>query len=607
MKQETRPVFPGRLASTVAAFRVPCSLQAALFVAMAGVAGAQAVQAAPAAPEQAPNRVMLMPRAGLPEAELARMLKPHGGSLRKVGQSSLYIVELPAQASAQAVAAQLAHHPHLKFAEADRAVPADLASNDPYMGSAWHLVKIGAPAAWDSSQGNGITVAVLDTGVDGSHPDLAARMVAGWNFYDNNSNSADVYGHGTKVAGAVAATTNNALGVAGVAGQARIMPLRISNASGTGYWSMVAQGLIWAADRGARLANVSYEVAGSSSVLNAAQYMKGKGGLVFVSAGNTGAAAATAPSTALIPVGATDANDARASFSTYGNFVALAAPGVSVYTTTNGGGYGAVSGTSFSSPVAAGVAALMMAARPALTGAQVESLLYKSALDLGTAGRDPYFGWGRVNAPAAVQAALTAATADTQPPTAAIAAPLAGATVSGLVAVNVNAADNVGVTRVELRVNGNTVAVDTAAPFGFIWDSAGTANGGATLSVAAFDAAGNSVVSSGVGVYVSNASATALAAAAADTTAPALSIVSPVAGDVAGTVAVGTEASDDSGAAGIRQSLYIDGELKASGPGANLAFSWNTRKSTAGLHVLTVVASDAAGNQVSRSVQVRTN
>jgi subtilisin family serine protease len=153
----------------------------------------------------------------------------------------------------------------------------------------------------------------------------------------------------------------------------------------------------------------------------------------------------------MIPVSATDGNDALASWSTYGGFVALSAPGVSIYTTTSGGGYGAVNGTSFASPVAAGVAALIMSERPALTSAQVEGLMFSTAVDLGTPGRDPYFGYGRVNAQAAVQAAASyAAATDTSAPTVAIASPFGGSTVSGVAKVDVSASDNVGVARVEL-------------------------------------------------------------------------------------------------------------------------------------------------------------
>src|SRR6185369_1486867 len=151
-----------------------------------------------------------------------------------------------------------------------------------------------------------------------------------------------------------------------------------------------------------------------------------------------------------------------------------------------GGGYSTAWGTSFSSPIVAATVALMMSANPKLSSTQIESLLYSTATDLGAPGRDIYYGYGRVNAAAAVQAALGATTTvDTQPPTASISAPGSSVTVSGLVPVSVSANDNVGVTKVELRVNGWAVATDTMAPYGFSWDSTTVANGMATLSAVA--------------------------------------------------------------------------------------------------------------------------
>jgi hypothetical protein len=553
----------------------------------------------------AKGRILVMPRAGLPEKELAKILGEHGGKGRKIGQSDLYIVDLPGNASEKAVAARLAHHPAFKFAEIDQEVEPALIPNDPYYGSAWHLPKIGAPSAWDSSLGSGVTIAILDSGVDSAHPDLATELVPGWNFYENNSNTSDVYGHGTKVAGAAAAAGNNALGVASVAARAKIMPIRVSGSNGYATWSAISQGLIYAADRGVRVANASFlGLTDSSSTRSAAQYMKNKGGLVIVSGGNTGVQQNYAATTSMIPVSATDGNDVRTSWSSYGNYIALAAPGAGIWSTTKGGGYGAVSGTSFSSPVTAGVVALMMAAKPTLSNIQIESLLYSTAVDLGTPGRDPYYGHGRVNAARAVQAAAgTALVADAQAPTVSITSPAGGSTVTGLVGVNVAASDNVGVARVELRVNNTTVAVDTTAPFAFTWDSRGVANGMASLVAYAFDAAGNSKASTAVSVNVANGTTTVTR----DTTAPQVKIVNPVASNVSGSnVAISVNASDDSGAAGITQMLYIDGALKATGKGSTLGYSWNTRPNNvrAGAHTIWVVARDAVGNTASASVNV---
>ena len=163
------------------------------------------------------------------------------------------------------------------------------------------------------------------------------------------------------------------------------------------------------------------------------------------------------------------------------------------------------------------------------------------------------------------------------------------------------ATDNIGVARVELRVNSTTVAVDTAAPFAFTWDSAGVSNGMASLVAHAFDAAGNSRASSAVSVNVANG----VPAVPKDTTAPQVKIINPVAGTVSGkNVAISVNASDDSGAAGITQMLYIDGVLKATGKGSTLGYNWNLQPFTAGAHTIQVSAKDAAGNTSSSSVNV---
>jgi subtilisin family serine protease len=562
--------------------------------------------AKPVANDFARGRILVMPRAGLPAQALANILGGVHGKGRKIGQSDLHVVDLPSGASEADAVAQLQKNPHIQFAELDRKIPVNFTPNDPYLGSEWHLSKVNAQAAWDGSQGAGVTIAILDSGVDGTHPDLIPNLVPGYNAYDNNTNTADACGHGTAVAGTAAAATNNGAGVAGVAGQAKIMPVRVAYFD-TGYnecyayYSTVANGLTWAADHGAKIANISYGgVSGSSAIISAAQYLQNKGGLVFVSAGNDGTQSSTAPTSSMIVVSATDQNDNKYSWSTYGNFVSLSAPG-DVWTTSNGGGYQEWMGTSFSSPLVAGVGALVMAANPSLTQASVQSILQSTAVDLGSAGKDIYYGYGRVNAAAAVQAALSSKPAvDTTAPTASIAAPLAGSTVSGVTPVNVNAADNVGVSSVQLSVNGTVVATSTTAPFSFSWDTTGVANGSATLVATAYDAAGNAGASSAVTVNVANASMVVVK----DTTPPTVAIVNPVAGQVSGNVSVNTNASDNNGSAGITQQIYVDGVLKAKGTGATLSYSLNTRKLSIGAHTITAVATDAAGNNSSSSIQV---
>ncbi len=597
------------------ATRASLPLQAHGKFAMAAVALAAAMLPAPGGASAAPpersaagpwakGRVLVMPNPGLSEAELGKIVAPDGGKARKLTASGLYVVELPGNASEKAVAARLARHPHLKFAELDQAVNAAFVPNDPYLGSQWHTTRINAPAAWDLATGAGVTIAVADTGVEATHPDLADRLVAGYNFHDGNTDTSPVTGHGTWVSGAAAATLNNGQGVAGVAGGARIMPLRVTDTTGYGYWSEIASAINYAADSGVRVINLSFEtLLPSSAVMNAAAYMKSKNGLVVIAAGNSGADPGYALNANVIAVSATESNDTLASFSSYGSYVTISAPGRDVYTTGLNGTYTLGYGTSFSAPIVAGTVALMMAANPKLTNAEIEKLLYANVDDLGTAGWDKYFGYGRVNAGAAVAAAAVAvSTTDTQAPTVAIDSPTANASVSGVVPVSVSASDNVGVARVELRVNGSLLATDTAPPYAFSWDSTKVANGMATLQARAYDAAGNAASSTSVAVNVANSSV-----ATTDTTPPSVSLTSPTASTTVnkkGTLSIASTASDNMGASGLKQALYIDNKLMTTVTGGSLSYSWNLNKVSAGAHTITVVATDAAGNSASAGATV---
>lgn len=588
-------------------FRTPVRAIALACAALAGASatvGAQPAGSAATSTSFAAGRILMMPRSGLPESAVNNILRENGaGTAQRVGRTELRIVNVAA-GQERSVLARLARNPHVKFAELDQLVHPNLVTNDPLAGSQWHLPKINAPTAWDRAQGSGVTIAILDSGIDSQHPDFAGRLVAGYNFVDNNNVLTDVKDHGTKVAGSAAAASNNGVGVASVAGVAKIMPLRVSNSDGTAYISTIAKALTWAADNGARVANMSFnQVASSSSILSAADYMKSRGGLSFASAGNSNTDPGYANTSSIIIVSATNSNDAKTSFSNYGDHVHLSAPGEGIYTTTWGQSYASVNGTSFSAPIAAGVAALVMSANPSLTNSQVEKILFSTAVDLGAAGRDIYYGYGRVDAAAAVAAATsTTSTADTTPPTASVAAPLQASTVSALATVDASAVDNVGVTKVELWVGNSLLGTDISAPYSFSWDTTKFANGAYTVVARAYDAAGNRGDSSGVSVNVSNTSTVT-----ADITPPNVAISNPASGSTVGgtTVSISVAASDNAGASGIKQTLAINGKIVASATGAVLSYKWNTRKLASGSYQIDATAQDAAGNRTTSSITVR--
>lgn len=542
------------------------------------------------------GRVLVQPNAGLSATQFEEILKQHGGrSLGRLRNLPVHVVEVPVNAE-DAVARALSRNPNVKFAEKDLLLSPDSTPNDPQFGSEWHLAKVQAPTAWDSSLGNGVIVAVLDSGVDPTHPDLVNKLVPGWNLYDNNADTRDVYGHGTKVAGVIGAETNNAVGVASVAAGASIMPVRVAAVTGSAASSTLASGLTWAADHGAKVANMSFAVAYSATVTSGVQYFRNKGGVAVCAAGNTGAFDATAENAYMITAGATTSTDGIASFSTSGAFVDVSAPGSSILTTTNGGGYASVSGTSFSSPCTAGVVALMMAANPALPPAQLEALLMDTADDLGAPGWDASFGRGRVNAARAVAAAAAAKALDSQAPSVSIASPVGG-TVTGVVPVSATATDNVGVSRVDLYANGTMVGSDTVDPFQMSLDTTKLPEGKSTLVAYAYDAAGNKGISQTVTLTVDNVPDPP------DTTAPAVRILSPANGaKVSGNVTISISASDNVGLSLVQG--YVDGSVQCVSNLTTLKCTWNARKAAPGSHTITARAQDAAGNLGTATIQV---
>ncbi len=337
-----------------------------------------------------------------------------GGSLRVKSPLAQVVSE-------ETLAMKLLASGAVEYAEPDYEVQALVTPNDPSFASQWWLTTVRAPAAWDLTTGtSSVIVAVCDTGVQSTHPDLAANLILpGYNTYLNNTNAEDTQGHGTLVAGCIGAIGNNGLGVAGMAWRIKILPVRITYADGVGsaYVSDMAEGLTYAADRGAKIINCSFSGFNASTIESAAKYCRGKGALVCFAAGNSGVDMSVGypDTTNIVVVGATTASDARASWSNYGTPVDVVAPGEGILTTALGGGYASVSGTSFASPITAGLAALVLSANPKLGPADIESTITKTCKDLGAIGNDSVFGHGLIQAGAAVALAATPAPTPTAP------------------------------------------------------------------------------------------------------------------------------------------------------------------------------------------------
>lgn len=550
----------------------------------------------------AEGRLLVKPAPGLKADKFDKILRKINGnakSKRKLRNLDVHLVEVPAR-SEKAIARLLARHPNIAFAELDELVPPDAVVNDPGYAQQWHLPVMGADSAWQVTDGNGVVVAVLDTGVNANHQDLSGQVLSGWNTVSNNTDSNDIHNHGTWVAGVIAAKANNLLGGASVAPGARILPVRITNdASGYAYFSDMAEGVRWAADNGARVANISYGgAAGSATVANAASYMMGKGGVVMISAGNDNTDYGYTNHASLYVVGATTSGETRASYSSFGNFVDIAAPGSGIYTTARNGGYNSVNGTSFASPNTAAVAALVMAANPSLLPTDVLAVLSNTAVDLGNAGWDPLYGHGRVDALAATQLAASVETSDTTAPAVSILSPSAGENVSDLVSITIDARDDFGVEHVELLVDGEFYASSNQALpanlYDFTWDSTAVGDGDYTLSARAYDAAGNIGTAGNVTVRVANN-------AADDAEPPVVRILSPSDGaSGSGRITLSADASDNVGVTQI--SLYAGGKLRCAAT-RTVSCTWNLRKVTPSTYTISAVAVDAAGNQGNAAVE----
>jgi serine protease len=299
---------------------------------------------------------------------------------------------------------------------------------DPYRGQQWDFSKINVAAAWTKSTGSGVTVAVIDTGVDATHPDLAGQVLTGYDEINGTAGATtDPNGHGTHVAGTIAALTGNGVGVSAIAPDTKILPIRVLGADGSGYMSTAANGIVYAADHGANVINMSLGSEDQdSSVSTAITYARSKGVVVVAAAGNerqSGSPASyPAADAGVIAVAATDSTDTVASYSNQGSYVDVAAPGSSILSTyptaLASSGYATLYGTSMASPHVAAVAALLKAYNPSLTPDQVEQALESSAVDLGAAGRDNDYGYGRIDAAAALAEVTAASSSPTTSQTA---------------------------------------------------------------------------------------------------------------------------------------------------------------------------------------------
>lgn len=294
----------------------------------------------------------------------------------------------------------------VEFAEPDSLILPSLTSNDPYLSQQWHHGVIGTQTAWDTTMGaRGIVVASCDTGVDPTHPDLKSALLAAYNSEDGAAtNLTPVNSHGTLTAGAMAAIANNSVGVAGVAGAVKILPIKITNfENGAAYLSAIADCITYAANKGAKVVNLSYGGTETATIDTAAQYLRSKGGLLVVAAGNDGLdTSSNTDYTSMFVVSAVDETGALPYWSNRGLRTDIVAPGVNILTPNLGGSYAYATGTSLAAPLVSGAAALVYSANSALSVAQVEDVLSSTADKSIVGYSENTHGGGRVNVAAAV-------------------------------------------------------------------------------------------------------------------------------------------------------------------------------------------------------------
>jgi thermitase len=316
--------------------------------------------------------------------------------------------------------------PGVRYVEPNYLAFAFATPNDPSFSQQYGPQRIQANLAWDIWQPQRtVYIAIIDTGIDSNHPDLTNKMrrhtngaVYGWNTLNNTTNALDDNGHGTHCAGIAAAEINNGVGIAGVAAwnpnvansraYVQLMPVKVLSSSGSGSLDAVARGITWAADNGAHILSLSLGGAGGSQQLqDAVNYAWNRGCLVVVAAGNGGSSSPQYPAyyTNSIAVAATDSSDRLASFSQYGSWVDIAAPGVNILATYPNNQYRSLSGTSMACPHVAGAVAVLWSHNPSLTNAQI-----RSALETNVDPYQPYNGRtiapnaGRLNVYRALQA-----------------------------------------------------------------------------------------------------------------------------------------------------------------------------------------------------------
>jgi thermitase len=577
MKHVTRRVTVGALSAAV----------------VATMAGVSTWALAGETPAEAPVRLIVATKSGADTSAPLRVAASVGASAvnaagpaqQATAPERTQTLQVSKARSARAIAA-LRSDPNVRYVEVDQVRKAAAVTVDDPMYTDGHqgeLDQVRLPLAWEEAgTGSAVKVAVLDTGVT-QIGDLAGAVTGGWNYVGNNSNTTDDYGHGTTVSSIIAARGGNNAGMAGACWTCVILPVKVLDKNGNGYDSNIAKGVVYAADKGAQIINMSLGGTGYSKTLSeAVAYANRKGALVVAAAGNAGNTTKMYPAayTDVVAVGATAQNsDERAPWSSYNksgdSWVDMAAPGVITGMDRFGVYHTNEEGTSFAAPMVSGVAALIKTAHPSYSGWSLQRALLTSARPIVDQGWSKY---GMLNA----GKALEIGTDEVKPTITGISAPGSGSRNHGTITVTPTgiADDWSGVRVVALYADGVYKSQDWTAPYALPYNSAGR-NGTVKLQVRVWDKAGNrtdfdrSII--------------------ADNTAPKVKITSGPKNKakVKGTVKITATASDTYGVR--RVELLINGKVIQKDTTSPYAFSFTASKQPKTMKVQ-VRALDNAGN-----------